>query len=198
MYPPIFFLIDYILPFVFRNMLKEDFKTKIVPRLVKELNLTSVMAVPALEKVVLNVGTGKFKGDKKKLEQIKEDLAGIAGQAPVATRARKSIAEFGIRQGQPIGFKVTLRGQKMWDFVERLIKVALPRTRDFAGIKPESVDGKGNLTIGFEDQLAFPEIKEDETETVFGFEATVVTTAKDREQGLILLKSLGFPIKSSE
>lgn len=149
-----------------------------------------------LKKIVVNVGLGKFRKDNKALESIKRDLAMITGQQPVPTLARKSIAGFGIRQGEAIGLKVTLRGAKMSDFFEKLVKIVLPRTKDFQGIRPEAVDPNGNLTIGLEEQLSFPEIKEDATNVIFGLEATIVTSAKSQEEGLELFQALGVPFVS--
>lgn len=181
--------------------LKEKYQKEIIPQLMKELNLSSPMAVPRVEKVVLNTGfgrqvVGKTGEEQKKIQEaVVNDLTMIAGQKAVLTRAKKAISTFKTRKGMPIGACVTLRGQKMYDFLERLIHVALPRSRDFQGIEEKAVDKQGNLTLAIKEHIAFPEISPEKTKMLFSFEITVVTTAKDREKGLKLLKSIGLPIK---
>lgn len=181
--------------------LKEKYQKEIVPQLMKELNLKSPMAVPRVNKVVLNTGfgrqvVGKTGEEQKKIQDaIVNDLTIIAGQKAVLTRAKKAIASFKTRKGMPIGACCTLRGQKMYDFLERLIQVALPRSRDFQGIESKAVDEQGNLTLAIKEHIAFPEISPEKTKMLFSFEITVVTTAGNREKGLKLLKSLGLPIK---
>jgi large subunit ribosomal protein L5 len=188
-----------------RNMitkLSEKYNTEVIPEMMKKFGYKNKMAVPKIEKVVVNTGFGRQIAGKTTEEQKKitdfilEDLSLICGQRAVKTLAKKSIASFKIRQGLPIGAKVTLRGRKMRDFLERLIHLALPRSRDFKGIEPESVDKRGNLTIAIKEHIAFPEILPEKAKNIFGLEITVVTTAKTREEGLELLKLLGFPIKS--
>lgn len=181
--------------------LKDKYIKEIVPAMQEKFRYRNVMAVPKIEKVMLNTGfgrlmTGKTSADQKKIyEVVLNDLALIAGHRPVLTRAKKSISGFKIRQGMPIGAQVTLRGKKMFDFLERLIHIALPRSRDFRGIDTKSFDREGNLTLGVKEHIAFPEISPEKVKNIFGFEITVVTTAKNKEEGIELLKLLGFPIK---
>lgn len=146
-----------------------------------------------LKKIVINVGLGKFRKDEKAIESIKNDLALITGQQPVPRRAKKSIAGFGIRKGDLVGLKVTLRGAKMRDFFERLVRIVLPRTKDFQGIRPDSIDPNGNLTIGFVEQLPFPEIHEGSTNVIFGLETSIVTTVQNQTEALKLFRELGIP-----
>ncbi|QIK69800.1 50S ribosomal protein L5 [Erysipelothrix sp. HDW6C] len=175
--------------------LKEQYKTEVVGALVKQFNYTSVMQVPKLEKIVINMGVGEAISNAKYLEDAVEDLTIITGQKPVITKAKKSIANFKLREEMPIGAKVTLRGQKMHDFLEKLIKVALPRVRDFRGINAGSFDGRGNYTMGVKEQLIFPEIDYDKVNKVRGMDITIVTTAQTDEEGFALLKELGMPFK---
>ncbi len=181
--------------------LKEKYQKEIVPQLMKEFGCRSNMAVPRIDKIVLNTGfgrqvVGKTGEEQKKIQEaVINDLTLIAGQRAVLTRAKKAIASFKTRKGMPIGACVTLRGQKMYDFLERLIHMALPRSRDFQGIESQAVDGQGNLTLAIKEHIAFPEISPEKTKMLFSFEVTIVTTAKDRGKGLKLLKSLGLPIK---
>ncbi len=156
----------------------------------------NVMAVPRIEKVVVNCGVGRFREEKER-EEIQKFLALITGQKPAPREARKAIASFKTRQGLVVGYQVTLRGKRMWDFLSRLINIALPRTRDFQGIPEKSFDPKGNLTIGIKEHIVFPEIIGEDYRFLFGLEVTVVTTAKKREEGIELLKLLGFPIRES-
>jgi large subunit ribosomal protein L5 len=175
------------------NKLHTAYKEKIAPKLKEELGLSNVMAVPHIEKVVINAGVGKTLKDAKMLDAIIEDLKRIAGQAPVQTLAKKSIAGFKIRENQVVGLVVTLRGQRMYDFVEKLVKVALPRVRDFKGLNPKSFDGHGNYSIGIREQIVFPETTREHIEHTFGFEINIQTSTDDDKQAMALLKSLGFP-----
>ncbi|MDE6284196.1 MAG: 50S ribosomal protein L5 [Bacilli bacterium] len=175
---------------------KDLYKEKIVPELTKEHNYTTVMAVPKLEKIVINMGVGEGSKDEKFIQAAVKDLELIAGQKPVVTKARKSIAGFKIREGQPVGVKVTLRGEKMYYFFEKLVKVALPRVRDFRGLSPHAFDGKGNYTVGIKEQLIFPEIEYDDVVKVRGMDIVFVTTAKSNEEAKSLLKGFGMPFKN--
>jgi len=181
--------------------LKEKFIKEVVPAMREQFGYKSVMAVPKIEKVVLNTGfgrlvVGKLGDEPKKIsEAIISDLTEISGQKVMGTRAKKAISAFKTRQGMMIGACVTLRGQRMYDFLERLINIALPRSRDFQGIDPKSVDRSGNLTVALKEHIAFPEISPEKTRAIFGFEMTIVTTAKNQKEGLELLKLIGFPIK---
>ncbi len=175
--------------------LKEKYYKEVVPALMKELGLKNVMEVPRIEKVVLNIGVGEGKDNAKALEAAARDLAIISGQKPVIRRARKSIAGFRLRKGQPIGVKVTLRGDRMWAFLDRLINIALPRVRDFRGISPHAFDGRGNYSLGFREQLVFPEIDYDKIDKVRGLQVTIVTTAETDEEAYKLLEKLGMPFR---
>jgi large subunit ribosomal protein L5 len=175
------------------NSLQTAYKEKIAPQLQKELGLDNVMAVPHIEKVVVNAGVGKTLKDAKMLDAITEDLRRITGQAPVKTLAKKSIAGFKIRENQVVGLVVNLRGQRMYDFLEKLVKVALPRVRDFKGINPKSFDGHGNYSIGIREQIVFPETTREHIEHTFGFEINIQTSTDNDTEAKALLKSLGFP-----
>jgi large subunit ribosomal protein L5 len=175
--------------------LKERYLKEIVPGIQKDLGLKNVMQVPRLQKIVLNIGIGKMQGDAKVLDAAVEDLTAITGQKPVVTKARKSIANFKLREGVAIGVKVTLRGERMWSFYDRLVNVALPRVRDFRGISPDAFDGRGNYTLGFSEQLIFPEIQYDNIDQVRGLEVTIVTTARNDDEGRMLLQKMGMPFK---
>lgn len=177
------------------NKLKAFYKEEAVASLTKEYGFTSVMQVPMIEKVVVNVGLGEAKENPKVIEAAVEDLATITGQKPVLTKSRKNIANFKLRAGIVIGAKVTLRGEKMWAFLDRLINVALPRVRDFRGISPNSFDGRGNYTLGLKDQLIWPEIDYDKIDKLRGMELTIVTTAENDDQARSLLTLLGMPFK---
>jgi len=183
--------------------LKEKYIKEVVPAMMQRFSLQNAMAVPKIIKAVVNTGFGRQiaakTGEEAKrfYEPILEDLGLICGQRPVLNRAKKSISSFKIRQGMPIGASVTLRGSRMYDFLERLIHIALPRTRDFRGIDQGSFDKNGNLTIGIREQIVFPEISQEKVRMIFGFEATVTTTAKTKEEGIELLRLMGFPIKQS-
>ncbi len=174
--------------------LKERYQ-EIVPALMKALNLENVMQVPRIQKVVINIGVGEALDNAKALEGAVNDLTIIAGQKPVVTRARKSIAGFKLREGNPIGVKVTLRGERMWSFLDRLMNVALPRVRDFRGVSPNSFDGRGNYTLGLREQLVFPEIDYDKIDKMRGMEISIVTTARNDEEGRELLRMLGMPFR---
>ena len=176
--------------------LKERYNTEIVPRLMRDLGYTNPMAVPRVQKIVLNVGMGAAQSDPKLADAVERSLVHITGQRPVRTLARKSIASFKIRQGMPIGMMTTLRGKRMWDFLEKLIRVSLPRVRDFRGIAPSTVDGRGNLSIGFREHVMFPEITGDEVEKTHGIQVTVVSSAGNRAAGLALFTALGVPFRT--
>jgi large subunit ribosomal protein L5 len=174
--------------------LQEKYQTEVRDQLMQEFSLGNVMQVPRVEKIVVNVGVGSETQDNSKaLDAAVGDMTIITGQKPVVAKARKSISNFKLREGKPIGVKVTLRGQRMWAFLDRLVNVALPRVRDFRGVPSESFDGRGNYTLGLREQLVFPEIEYDKIDKVRGLEITVVTTAGDDEQGRRLLQLLGMP-----
>lgn len=175
--------------------LRARYDTEIRAALKDELSLPNVMMVPRLEKIVVNVGVGDAVGDSKKLDAIVGDLTIITGQQPIVTRARKSIAGFKLREGMAIGAKVTLRGDRMWEFFDRLITLSIPRIRDFRGLNPKSFDGRGNYTFGVTEQLIFPEIDYDKVTEVRGMDITIVTTAADDDAGRALLRAFGFPFK---
>ena len=176
--------------------LKEKYNNEVRDKLYKELELTNVNQVPRLEKIVVNMGVGRAAGDSKLLDGAIADLRVITGQQPMVTRAKKSIAGFHLREGQAIGAKVTLRGDRMWEFFDRLMSTALPRVRDFRGISRTSFDGRGNYTLGITEQLIFPEIEYDKVDRTRGMDITFVTTAENNENALALLEALGFPFKS--
>ena len=167
-----------------------------VPSLKKEFGLSNDLAVPKIEKVVVNIGVGRLIKDEKVIELINRDLALITGQKPIPTKAKKSIASFKTRTGMVIGFKVTLRGRRMNDFLARLINIALPRTRDFRGLDAKSIDEHGNLTIGIKEHIVFPEVSAESSRNIFSFEITVVTKAKNRVQAIALYKVMGFPLRN--
>ena len=177
--------------------LKEKFRTEIKPALQKELNLINPMAVPRVEKVVINMGLGEATQNSKLLDPLLGDLALIAGQKPVVTRAKKSIAAFKVREGMPIGGMVTLRGDIMYEFLDRLVQVALPRVRDFRGVSTKSFDGRGNYTLGVRDQLIFPEIDYSKVEKLKGMNITIVTTASSDREALSLLRAFGIPFRTN-
>ena len=178
--------------------LKERFEKEILPMLMKEFNLENPMMVPKVEKIVVNVGVGEAIDNAKALDAAVGDMTIITGQQPVVTKARKSIANFKLREGSSIGVKVTLRGERMWSFYDRLVDVAMPRTRDFRGVSPNSFDGRGNYTLGLREQLIFPEIGYDKIDKIRGFEVTIVTTAPNDELGRRLLQLLGMPFGKGE
>ena len=177
--------------------LKKMYKEQVVPALVKEFNYSSVMQVPVLEKIVINQGLGQAIGDKKILETAIEELTKITGQKAVTTRSKKDISNFKLRKGMPIGARVTLRQNKMYEFLERLVAVALPRIRDFKGIN-DKFDGQGNYTLGITEQIIFPEIDIDKINKILGMEITFVTTAKTDEEAYALLKQFGLPFKNAK
>ena len=173
--------------------MKELYTAEVAPALMKEFGYKSTMQIPRIEKVVVNVGCGEARENAKILENVVGDLSKITGQKPVITKARKSIANFKLREGMPIGAKVTLRGEKMWEFLDRLFNVALPRVRDFRGISADAFDGRGNYALGLKEQLIFPEIEYDKIDKVRGMDIIIVTTAKTDEEARELLRLLGMP-----
>jgi large subunit ribosomal protein L5 len=177
--------------------LKERYQKEVVPTLMEELDYKNVMQVPRLEKVVINVGAGEALQSARALDAISQDLMTITGQKPIITRAKKSIAGFKLREGNPIGVKVTLRGNRMFDFMDRLMNIALARQRDFRGVSPDSFDGRGNYTIGLTEQLVWPEIDYDKIDRVRGMAITIITTAETDEEARRLLALLGMPFKRS-
>ena len=176
--------------------LQEQYRKEIVPALSKRFSYGNVYEVPKLVKVTLNMGVGEAVTDRKVIEHATSDLALISGQKPVITRARKSVAGFKIRDGWPIGCKVTLRGRRMYDFLERLINVAIPRVRDFRGLSPRAFDGRGNYSLGIREQIIFPEVDYDKIDTIRGLDVTVTTTAKTDEEGRALLEAFAFPFRN--
>ena len=180
------------------NILHERYNNEIVPALRKTFELKNVMQVPRIEKIVVNIGMGEAMDNPKALEAAVADLVIITGQKPVMTKARKSIANFKLREGRLIGTKVTLRGDRMWAFLDRLMNTALPRVRDFRGVSPNAFDGRGNYTLGLRDQLIFPEIDYDKIDKLRGMEVTIVTSAKNDDQARVLLQLLGMPFKKKE
>lgn len=176
--------------------LKEKYKSEIVAKLEKDLGISNINNVPRLQKIVVNMGVGAAASDHKLLDAAMNDMRIITGQQPCVTRAKKSIAGFHVREGQAIGCKVTLRGDRMWEFLDRLLSTALPRVRDFRGISRTSFDGRGNYTLGITEQLIFPEIEYDKVDRTRGMDITFVTTAENNENALALLEALGFPFKS--
>ena len=175
--------------------LKEIYKNELRPKLKSELSLSNVMEVPRITKITLNMGVGEAIGDKKSLESAVSDLTLISGQKPVITKARKSIAGFKVRQGWPIGTKVTLRNNRMYDFLERLIGIAIPRIRDFRGISPRQFDGRGNFSMGISEQIIFPEIDYEKIDKIRGLDVTINTTARNNAEGQALLRAFNFPLK---
>lgn len=175
--------------------LQDYYRTTIVPQLQKKFAYGSVMAVPRIEKITLNMGVGEALGDKKILENAKGDMEKIAGQKPVVTLARKSVAGFKVREGWPIGCKVTLRRERMYEFLDRLINIATPRIRDFRGLNGKSFDGQGNYSMGVREQIIFPEIDYDKIDALRGMDITITTTAKTDEEGRALLEAFNFPFK---
>lgn len=176
-----------------QNRILENYKKEVVPALIKEFGYKNVNEVPKLEKIVLNMGLGEVKSNSKSFNIAVEELAVISGQKPVVTTAKKSISNFAVREGQKIGAKVTLRGDRMYEFFDRLTSIALPKVRDFRGISDKSFDGRGNYSMGIKEQLIFPEIVYEKVEKIRGFDITFVTTAKTNEEAKALLKALGLP-----
>ncbi|HSL30681.1 MAG TPA: 50S ribosomal protein L5 [Anaerolineales bacterium] len=180
------------------NRMQEKYNNEVVPALRKAFDLKNIMEVPRITKVVVNIGMGEALDNPKALESAVSDLTIITGQKPVMTKARKSIANFKLREGRLIGTKVTLRGDRMWAFLDRLMSTALPRVRDFRGVSANAFDGRGNYTLGLRDQLIFPEIEYDKIDKLRGMEVTIVTTAKDDDQARVLLQMLGMPFSKKE
>ena len=176
--------------------LKERYEKELRPAIMKELGFSNPMQAPRLEKIVVNMGLGEAINNGKIIDASLEQLTAIAGQKPVITKSRKSIANFKLRQGQSIGVMVTLRGDRMYEFLDRLVSIALPRVRDFKGVSPKAFDGKGNYTLGVREQIIFPEINYDKVEKIKGLNITVVTTARNDEEGRTLLKHLGMPFRT--
>ncbi|MEE4381529.1 MAG: 50S ribosomal protein L5 [Pseudomonadales bacterium] len=179
------------------NKLYEKYRSEIAPKLMEQFSYRSVMEVPRLEKITLNMGLGEAVGDRKILEAATNDMALIAGQKPVVTVARKSIAGFKIRDGYPIGCKVTLRRTRMYEFLERLIDISIPRQRDFRGMSPKAFDGRGNYSMGFSEQIVFPEIDYDKVDRLRGLDINITTTARTDEEGRALLAALNFPFRTA-
>ena len=177
--------------------LKTRYREEILPALKSEFDIANVMQVPGLTKIVVNMGVGEAARDSKLIEGAVKDLTAITGQKPTVTRARKSIAQFKLREGMPIGAHTTLRGDRMWEFLDRLLSLALPRIRDFRGLEPRQFDGRGNYTFGLTEQVMFHEINQDRVDRPRGMDITIVTTATNDEQGRALLKQLGFPFKEA-
>lgn len=171
------------------------YKDNVVSDLQKQFDYTSVMQVPRIEKITLNMGVGEALADKKVLEHAASDMAAISGQKPMITKARRSVAGFKIREGYPIGCKVTLRGERMWEFFERLVTIAIPRVRDFRGLNAKSFDGRGNYSMGVREQIIFPEIDYDKIDKIRGMDITITTSAKNNEEGHALLTAFNFPFK---
>src|SRR5512139_292353 len=177
------------------HAMKERYQKEIVPALFKELKLDNVMEVPRINKVVVNIGVGEALDNAKALDAAVSDLTKITGQKPIIMKARKSIANFKLREGRAIGVKVTLRGERMWAFLDRLMNIALPRVRDFRGVSPNSFDGRGNYTLGFREQLVFPEIEYDKIDKLRGLEVSIVTTARNDDEARKMLQLLGMPFR---
>ena len=177
--------------------LKSKYKSTIAPALQTQFGYKNVMQIPNLTKIVVNMGVGDAARDSKLIEGAIRDLATITGQKPQVTKSRKSIAQFKLRENQPIGAHVTMRGDRMWEFADRLLSISLPRIRDFRGLSPKQFDGKGNYTFGLTEQVVFPEIEQDKIDRPRGMDITIVTTAKNDEEGRALLKALGFPFKEA-
>jgi len=182
---------------VFAPRLKEVYKSEIAPALQSEFNFANKMQIPTLSKIVVNMGVGEAAKDSKLIEGAIRDLAAITGQRPLVTKARKSIANFKLRENQPIGAHVTIRGDRMWEFLDRLLAVGLPRIRDFRGLSPKQFDGRGNYTFGLTEQSVFIEIPQDSIDRPRGMDITIVTTANNNDEGRALLKLLGFPFKEA-
>jgi large subunit ribosomal protein L5 len=178
--------------------MQERYQKEVIPALRKAFDYKNIMQVPRIDKIVLNIGLGSEQDNAKALEAAMGDMTTIAGQKPVMTKARKSIANFKLREGRIIGTKVTLRGDKMWAFLDRLLNTALPRVRDFRGVSPDAFDGRGNYTLGLRDQLIFPEIEYDKIDKLRGMEVTIVTTANSDDHARLMLQLMGMPFKKEE
>jgi large subunit ribosomal protein L5 len=177
------------------NRMKEQYQKEVAPALMKALNLDNVMQVPRIQKVVVNIGMGEALDNPKALDAAVNDVSLITGQKPVVTKAKNSIANFKLREGRTIGVKVTLRGEKMWAFLDRVMNVVLPRVRDFRGVSPDAFDGRGNYTLGLREQLIFPEIEYDKIDKIRGMEITIVTSARSDDHAAVLLQMLGMPFR---
>ncbi|MDQ6982128.1 MAG: 50S ribosomal protein L5 [Mariprofundus sp.] len=175
--------------------LKEDYKKRVAPALAKEFGYKNPMQVPTVDKIVINMGVGEASQNRKEIDGALADMTAIAGQKPVMTRARKSIANFKLRDGMVVGCSVTLRGEQMWEFLDRLVNIALPRIRDFRGVSPKSFDGRGNFTLGVKEQIIFPEIDYDKVDKVRGMDITICTTANTNDEGRALLKQFSMPFR---
>ena len=176
--------------------LSQVYKEKVVPKLLKEFSYKNVMQVPRIKKITLNMGVGEAVADKKQIDNAVRDMTAIAGQKPVVTKSRKSIAGFKIRDGWPIGCKVTLRGEHMWEFLDRLIAISIPRIRDFRGMNGKSFDGRGNYSMGVREQIMFPEIDYDKVDAIRGLDITITTSAETDEEGKALLRAFNFPFRN--
>ena len=177
--------------------LKEKYNLELCGEIQKELNLSNINQIPTLEKIIINIGDGKAATDGRALESMVDELTAISGQKPVVKRAKKSIAGFKIREGMPIGTSVTIRGDRMWEFYDRFVQVVVPRIRDFRGFSTKSFDGKGNYSLGLNEQLVFPEVEYDKVRDIRGMNITICTTANDNNEGYVLLNSLGFPFREN-
>lgn len=178
------------------SRLQDYYRETVVPQLMEELKLSNVMEVPKITKITLNMGVGEAVNDKKIMDRAVGDMTAIAGQKPVVRLSRKSVASFKIRDGWPVGCTVTLRRERMYEFLDRLVNVAIPRVRDFRGLSPKSFDGRGNYSLGVKEQIMFPEIDYDKIDAIRGMDISITTTAKDNEQGLALLRAFNFPFKA--
>ena len=176
--------------------LKEDYNARVAPALRKELGYSNPMQVPTISKIVINMGVGEASQNRKEIEGALADMTAISGQMPVVTKARKSIANFKLRDGMVVGCRVTLRGDRMWEFLDRLVNVALPRIRDFKGVSPKSFDGRGNFTLGIKEQIIFPEIDYDKVDKIRGMDITICTTANTNDEGRALLKQFSMPFRN--
>lgn len=177
------------------NRLQEQYNKQIAPALKEQFGYTNIMAVPKVKQINLNIGVGKYLKDNRFMESLKKDFTKLAGQAPVETKARKSIAGFKVRENQVVGMAVTLRGQRMYEFLDKLINIALPRVKDFRGVSRKGFDGRGNYNLGIKEHLVFPEVSQDAIEHIFGLQVTIVTTAGKDEPAYALLKAMKFPFK---
>ena len=177
------------------SVLAQEYKEEILPQLVEKFDYNNVMEAPKLEKIIVNVGLGEAKEDTKLLDTVVDEIARITGQSPTVTRAKKSIANFKIREGMPVGVKVTLRGEQMFEFLYKLINITMPRIRDFRGVSPKSFDGRGNYSLGISEHTVFPEINIDDVDNVHGMEITIVTSAETDEEAFELLSLMGMPYK---
>jgi large subunit ribosomal protein L5 len=178
------------------SILKEKYQKEVAPVFREKFGVQNAMAVPRITKVVLNAGIGKYLKEKEAIDEIASALKNISGQQPILVKAKKSISGFKVREGQEVGVKVTLRGERMWSFLDKLVASAFPRVRDFQGIDPKNIDNQGNFNIAIKEHFVFPEISAESVKTIFSFQVTIVNTAENREQGEALFKALGFPIKT--